>query len=105
MKYYLNALRNYANFSGRASRAEYWLFYLFNSILGGIVYGICYGAGTEELYFLYYIPLIIPALSVGFRRIQDTGKSGWLLFVPIYSLILLLTPGQSGENQYGIEPL
>ena len=105
MKYYLNALRNYANFNGRASLKEYWLFYLFNSILGVIIQVLSQGIGTEILSFVFMLLVLLPSISVGVRRIQDTGKNGWLILVPIYNLILLLTPGEKKENEFGVEPM
>lgn len=44
---------------------------------------------------------MLPAIAVGVRRMHDVGKSGWFLLIPIYSLILALTNGEEGENEYG----
>ena len=45
--------------------------------------------------------LFIPLLSLGFRRIQDTGKTGWLFLIPLLNLILAMFPGNEGSNKYG----
>ena len=46
----------------------------------------------------------IPSLSAGVRRMHDVGKSGWYLLIPIYSLILAFTAGETGTNKYGPDP-
>ena len=120
MKWYLKVVRdNYANFSGRARRQEYWMFLLFNiiflflfafvgALLGGIFDAPEFGMA---LYFLYALAVLIPGLAVAVRRLHDIGKSGawyFICFVPfiggIWLLILLCTEGERVENQYGVDP-
>lgn len=113
---------NYANFSGRARRSEYWYFRLATALLffvfiflGGILTAIL---GTTAglsiavgLFCLYAIASIIPSLAVTVRRMHDIGKSGWTVLVsliplagPIWILVLLITEGEHGENYYGPDP-
>ena len=95
---------NYANFSGRARRSEYWYFVLFNVIIA-IAFGfICGLIGVPDLANLYTLAVLIPSLAVGVRRMHDVGKSGWFLLIPIYSFILAVTEGEKGENKYGPDP-
>ncbi|WP_028979550.1 DUF805 domain-containing protein [Sporocytophaga myxococcoides] len=104
MKYYLKVLKNYALFSGRARRSEYWYFVLFNIIFSigiGIVCGLI---SIPELSYVYSIAVLIPGLAVGVRRMHDVGKSGWFLLIPFYNLILAVTEGEIGSNQYGPSP-
>ncbi len=88
----------YADFEGRASRAEFWWFYLFNLLLYFITCGVA------------CIATIIPSYAVGSRRLHDSGKSGWLQllgFIPLVGLILIYwfaIDGDPGENQYGPRP-
>jgi uncharacterized membrane protein YhaH (DUF805 family) len=89
-------LEKYAVFTGRASRSEYWFFYLFYSILQLIT---SYSS-SRILLDLVVAGFICPMIAVGVRRVHDTGKSGWFLLVPIYNLVLLCTPG-GVDNQYG----
>ena len=104
MNYYLKVLQNYATFSGRARRSEYWYFFLFNFIISfvlGFVGGIM---DTTVLANIYTLVVLIPSIAVGVRRMHDVGKSGWFILIPIYNFILALTEGEKGENEYGIDP-
>lgn len=119
MKWYLKVLKQYADFNGRATRREYWMFTLFNlifvivaaildNILGLTIGEIPYGI----IYLLYSFVLFIPALSVAVRRLHDVNKSGWMILIAlipivgsIWLLVLLVTESDPGENQYGQNPL
>tara|TARA_B100000795_G_C22604807_1_gene362700 strand:- start:96 stop:467 length:372 start_codon:yes stop_codon:yes gene_type:complete len=120
MKWYLKVVRdNYANFSGRARRQEYWMFVLFNMIfafliafVGGLL-GVMFNAPElgMALYGIYLLAIIIPSIAVLVRRLHDIGKSGawfFISFVPfiggIWLLILMCTEGEIIENQYGVDP-
>jgi len=89
-------LEKYAVFTGRATRSEYWYFYLFYNILQFIT---LFSSSQVPMY-LVVAGFVCPMTAVGVRRMHDTGKSGWFLLVPIYNLILLAT-SSDGENQYG----
>ncbi len=117
MNWYLEVLRKYAVFGGRARRKEYWMFLLFNiliSIALGFVEGM-FGLVTElgfgMISIVYSLLLLIPSLAVGVRRLHDTGRSGWwllIVFVPIVGAIALLVfavqDSESGHNEYGPNP-
>jgi uncharacterized membrane protein YhaH (DUF805 family) len=93
--------KKYATFEGRASRSEYWfftLFYLIVSVVAGVVEG---ATGIAGLGYLPWVVMLIPSIAVGCRRMHDTGRSGWFQLVPIYNLILALTPSNPGTNKYG----
>jgi uncharacterized membrane protein YhaH (DUF805 family) len=82
-------MQKYATFQGRASRSEYWwLFLAF--IIGGLVTQLIWWG----LYLVYILAVICPMLAAGYRRLQDTGRQGWYIFIPFaLSLItMLLTP-------------
>jgi uncharacterized membrane protein YhaH (DUF805 family) len=111
MKWYLKVLKQYADFNGRARRKEYWMFTLFHVIFtyALIFLGIALMEATNSmvfvfLYFIYILALLIPALAVSVRRMHDVGKSGWYILIPIYSLILAVTEGDKGANEYGADP-
>lgn len=104
MNYYFKVLQNYATFSGRARRKEYWMFFLFNIIVSFVFGFICGLIGIPELANLYTLAVLLPSIAVGVRRMHDVGKSGWFLLIPIYNFILAVTEGDKGENQYGTDP-
>ncbi|MBP6385187.1 MAG: DUF805 domain-containing protein [Pseudarcicella sp.] len=114
MNYFLKCFRNYANFKGRARRSEYWYFQLFLFLavfLFKFFIGLLFGGGgvktnmgSSELFVVVIFGILIPSLAVGARRMHDVGKSGWFLLIPIYSLVLLCTEGDVGENEYGPDP-
>lgn len=104
MNYYLKVLQNYVNFKGRARRAEYWYFFLFNVIVSSIVGFIGGLINFGLLSTLYSFAVLLPSIAVGVRRMHDVGKSGWFILIPIYNFILAVTAGDSGENEYGPDP-
>lgn len=112
---------NYANFSGRARRSEYWYFVLANMLIAIslVILSVIFMAMDIAavgfifigLYGLYTLAIIIPNLGVLVRRLHDTNKSGWyyfMAFIPLVGGIILLvalcTEGDNGENDYGNDP-
>ncbi len=83
----------YATFSGRATRSEFWWFYLLNMIVGCI----------PVVGWIWMLIVIIPTYAVATRRLHDTGRSAWnLLWVLIPIVLLILCALESkGDNQYG----
>jgi uncharacterized membrane protein YhaH (DUF805 family) len=113
MNYYISALKKYAVFEGRAQRAEYWYFLLFNTIISIAIFILTVIAPKigSILTSLYLLVLIVPSISVTVRRLHDTGRSGWWWFVrlipfigAIVSLIFMLLDSQPGQNKYGQNP-
>ncbi len=104
----------YAGFSGRARRSEYWYFTLFNFIVTGVVSVLSSVTGStifSVLSGLFSLAVLIPGIAVCIRRLHDIGKSGWyLLFVliPLVGAIILIVwyckDSMPGENQYGPNP-
>ncbi len=117
MNWYFQVLKKYAVFDGRARRKEYWYFVLFNFIIGFVLglieglAGIAPGINYSVLSLIYALAVLLPGLGVGVRRLHDTGRSGWWLFISlipfigaIILLILMATDSQEGTNQYGPSP-
>ncbi len=119
MKYYIQAIKNYANFSGRARRKEYWMFFLFNTIFAiaamilDKILGLSFtsiGLPYGYIYLAYFLFTLIPSLAVLVRRLHDVGKSGWFFLigiiplVNIWLLVVLCTAGDMGTNEYGMNP-
>jgi len=117
MKYFFKVLSKYFDFRGRARRKEYWYFVLFYCVfqifadsLDYILFDYSYylDPGAPLMFGFgnsFYLLLIIPSISVLWRRMHDVGKSGWYGLIPIYGwFILTLTNGDSGDNDYGSDP-
>lgn len=117
MYWYLEVLKKYAVFNGRARRQEFWTFLLFNllalivlvSIDGAV--GLADQSGAGLLSGLYALAVLIPGLAVAVRRLHDTNHSGWWLLVgvvPLVGVIILLIflvrDSDGGENQYDLDP-
>ena len=79
----MTPLKKYAQFSGRAPRAEYWWFYLGYMILAVLLNMLTSISEIFGLFGLLYLALIIPMIAVGVRRLHDIGRSGWWLLAPI----------------------
>lgn len=101
MKEFINGLKNGLNFRGRSSRRDFWMFLLVNFVLT-IIFGLIGGLfNFPFLGNLFLIVTYIPFLAVGFRRMHDVGKNGFMIFVPIYNLVLLIREGDKFVNKYG----
>ena len=113
----MRPLKKYADFSGRAPRAEYWWFYLLTvvayivaMILDSIV-GAGGAGGFGLLSMVVMLGLFLPSMAAGVRRLHDTDRSGgWLLIalVPLIGAIVLLVfwvlEGTGGDNRFGPDP-
>lgn len=125
MKYYLDVIKKYVTFNGRARRKEYWMFILFNAIFGIVAslldnllglnfsseYSSYASVSTGIIAAVYSLAVFLPTLAVAIRRLHDIGKSGWWLLIsliplagPIWLFVLMVTDGNVGENQYGSDP-
>lgn len=123
MNWYLKALRQYADFKGRARRKEFWMFTLISILIGLVLqlvdtmlgiqftntgrYSMSYG----PIYSLYSLAMFIPTLAVSVRRLHDINKSGWYLLLWLFILIgwiwllvLHCIEGTSGPNRFGADP-
>lgn len=121
MKWYLQAFKNAFDFKGRASRSEYWYFFLFNVLIfitlfiTGIVainHNINIVLKTIfPLLVIYSLIIIIPSISVNIRRLHDTNHSGfWLLlhFIPyagsVFLLVFMTEDSEPSTNKWGRNP-
>lgn len=89
MKWFIKALKQYADFKGRSRRTEYWMFSLFTLIIGVILTLIEIMTGTFNYFVnmgplsaLFGLVIFLPSISVNIRRLHDVGKSGWLILLP-----------------------
>lgn len=96
-------LTNYANFEGRASRSEYWFFYLFAVLVYFVAILL-----SPILYALALLALFVPSIAALTRRLHDTGRAGsvaWFLLIPLVGAIMVLvwlcTEGDKTPNKFG----
>ena len=120
MNWYISVLKQYAVFSGRARRTEYWMFVLCNVIvmlLLGMVDKLI--GGDNELISSIYslavllpsLAVLLPSLAVAARRLHDTDRSAWWLLlglIPVIGTLVLIyfmvCNGQQGPNRFGDDP-
>lgn len=109
----------YVGFSGRATRSEYWWFFLFVAIMSavmGIADTVIFGPAAEGdisnglLASLFNLAILAPMMAVGWRRMHDAGKPGWYLLLPMvlsFATFMFLMMGvvtfASFENA-GVDP-
>ena len=116
MTWYIEALKKYGKFEGRARRKEYWMFSLI-SVLVSIILSFIdtmvrdTGGDLGALSLIYALLILLPSLSVTVRRLHDVGKSGWFIllsFIPIIGTIWLFVltckDSESGKNRFGENP-
>jgi len=122
MKWFIKALRHYADFSGRARRKEFWMFALFNfifyivwAVLLTIVFAFTNKGrlpiAANIACLSYAVLIMLPAFALAVRRLHDVGKSGWMLLISlipvvggIWLFVLMVSKGQQGDNKYGPDP-
>jgi uncharacterized membrane protein YhaH (DUF805 family) len=114
MEMYIKCWKHCADFSSRASRAEFWSFFLTNLICSVVLSAIAYGLLYDYEFFsklalCYSFAALVPGVAVCVRRLHDVGCSGfYILFnmIPLgslYLLILILFPSEA-DNKYGPKP-
>ena len=95
----------YADFSGRATRSEFWWWALFVLLVSAAV-----GIISEVLSGVFSLAVLLPYLAVGTRRLHDTDRSGWLQLIGLIPLIgwivLIVWFAQEGKepNRYSSPP-
>ncbi len=112
-RWFLNPTKQqYFDFDGRATRQQYWMYFLWVVILSIVVSILSGVLGFGDLLAnLFALAFAIPQIAFGARRLHDIGKSGWwqlIYFVPIIGLIVMLVwlvrQGEAGSNKYGADP-
>ncbi len=113
MSYFVDALLNkYAVLQGRASRAEYWYFFLFYTL--SVVFAVLLDVvvGTCLITTALCLLLLVPSTTLSVRRLHDIDRSGWWLWFgaipvigPLVLFVFSVTKGTDGPNRYGHSPL
>lgn len=100
-----NCFKKYADFTGRASMAEFWYFILFLFIMCALSSII-----SDALSWMLNLVFLLPSLSVGARRLHDIGRTAWWMLLvltiigSVFVLFLCAQQGEDGDNQYGAKP-
>jgi len=118
MNWYIEVLKKYAVFTGRAQRAEYWYFALFNllimialTVVDSLLGTYNPAAGLGLFSGIYALAVLLPGIGVAIRRLHDTSRTGWWVLLalipvigPIVLIIFFIMDSTPGENQYGPNP-
>jgi len=112
MEYFIDGFRKYAEFAGRTTRKEYWMFMLFYTVIYMVLLIVDSTFGTLLFTGIFSVISLVPSISITARRLHDTGRSGWwqliAVFLPLLGLIILvILVSQRGreDNIYGSKPL
>lgn len=126
MKWFIKCFKQYADFSGRARRKEFWWFNLINFIImmiliAGWIWPV-FSAGIEAgiegadapdiealtlmllkspflyIYIIYYLAILIPNIAVSVRRLHDIGKSGFWYFLPVGGSVLTMFANLASQS-------
>ena len=100
--------KKFFDFSGRASKSEYWWFQLYNAII--YVLTFIFEGDLTLLFSILIIVNIIPIWAAAVRRVHDSDKSGWMVLISVipiiglYVIVLLIQDGSKGKNRFGAKP-
>lgn len=100
--------KKFFDFSGRASKSEYWWFQLYNAII--YVLTFVFQGDLTLLFSILIIANIIPIWAAAVRRVHDSDKSGWMVLISVipiiglYVIVLLIQDGSKGKNRFGAKP-
>ena len=111
---YIRAFQKCVQFSGRATRSEYWLFQIVNLVIIAVLFFVALQTGWNTSFIvviaLYALASLLPRMALAMRRLHDTGRSGiWLLLhaIPLFGMVILLfmyAGGSDWDNRYGPAP-
>ena len=100
--------KKFFDFSGRASKSEYWWFQLYNAIIYLLTF--VFEGDLTLLFSILIIANIIPIWAAAVRRVHDSDKSGWMVLISVipiiglYVIVLLIQDGSKGKNRFGAKP-
>ena len=89
-----SGFRNYINFKGRASRAQYWWWTLFSVIVN---FALPSDGGLNSIASAV---ILLPTIAITIRRMHDTDHVGWWMLFPIVNIVLSLRRGTLNENRF-----
>lgn len=104
-----SCFRQYVGFRGRAQRSEFWYWTLFTILVGlvlGVIDGLIFGWASDNgpLGSIFSLATLLPGLAVAFRRLHDTGRSGWWIggfYLAILIFVILIISVALGTDSGG----
>lgn len=110
MEHFIDAFKKYADFSGRATRTQYWMFILIYMIIYTVLSVIDAALQSMVLALIYAVVMLVPSISIAARRLHDTSRTGWwqlIGLIPLIGLIVMivfLVQDSHDANAYGPNP-
>jgi uncharacterized membrane protein YhaH (DUF805 family) len=112
MNWYIEVLKKYAVFDGRARRTEFWMFTLISTIIIVVLQVLMFKVSAlAALLGIYSLAVLVPSIAVGVRRLHDTDRSGWWILIGlvpfvggIILIVLMCLEGTPGDNKFGSNP-
>ncbi|MEG0129001.1 DUF805 domain-containing protein [Clostridium sp.] len=109
--YFVESMRKYADFNGRARRKEYWYFNLVTILIAFVTVSLDYLLSLGGLVsVIYTLGILVPSISVTIRRLHDINLSGWwylILLVPFGGIVMFIfsvMDTKPGANKFGPDP-
>ena len=100
--------KKFFDFSGRASKSEFWCFQLYAIIIYSLMF--VFQGDLVLVFSILAIANTIPVYAAAVRRLHDTNKSGWMVlisvipFIGLFIFVLLIRDGLKGKNRFGPKP-
>lgn len=88
LQFWLDGIKQYANFEGKATRQQFWMYVLITVIISSVL-----GAIWRYLGWIFDLAVLVPSLAIGARRLHDINKSGWLqllCLIPFVGALILI---------------
>ena len=108
LEYWVRGWKSWNQFAGRARRAEYFWFSLFNGLVSFLLQTLSAVEGIRTLFVILYLIFalvsLVPAIAVGIRRMHDSNHSGWWIICPFVNIIFTFLDSDRNPNEYGLSP-
>lgn len=113
---FIDGMKRWSDFSGRATRSQFWCFTFFQwlIIIACVLIAVFIKGNDEEpntimlAFIMPYFITMVPSIAIAARRLHDSNKSGWmqlLVIIPYIGafilLVMYLLPSDEGSNRYG----
>jgi len=97
MKYLIQPFNKMFDFSGKSSLKEFWIFFLFISVLVIVAGFLSSAINFRYLRVITLVVILIPFYAIGFRRLNDAGILKWFFLIPFVNLVLAVMPSKEAK--------